>query len=62
MDNTYVYYLQLKKVESIPEDNPKKIAELEIKIREHEIERDNLNKQMEKLMDQVNEETLVLLN
>jgi chromosome segregation ATPase len=50
---------KLKKYENIPVENPIKIAEAEGKVKELEAERDSLNKQIEKLMDRVNEETTV---
>jgi chromosome segregation ATPase len=50
---------KLVKYEGIPTENPAKIAEAEGKVKSLEAERDDLNKQIEKLMDRVNEETLV---
>ena len=53
------YFIKLKNFEDAPNKNPEKIVELDAKIKESEAEREELNKQLEKLMDKVNEETMV---
>ena len=53
------YFIKLKNFEDAPNKNPEKIVELDAKIKESEAEREELNKQLEKLMDKVNEETRV---
>ena len=49
---------KLKNYEEAPTKNPEKIVELEAKIKESEMEREELSKELEKLMDKVNEETI----